>query len=77
MKITYDYEVDALYIKLTNKQIFKTEEVTENINIDFDEENKIVGIEILYFVQKYKQEFFPVFKEVEYSVWKMQELQMV
>ncbi len=74
MKITYDKEVDALYIKLTDKKIIKTEEIEDNINVDIDNENKIVGIEVLYFVQKHKQDFFPVFKQVEQSVWKIEEL---
>jgi len=74
MKITYDKEVDALYIKLTDKKIISTEEIDESINVDLDDENKIVGIEVLYFIQKHKQDFFPVFKQVEQSVWKIEEL---
>lgn len=69
MKITYDNEVDALYIKLTDKQIVESEEVEENVVVDFDADNNIVGIEVLYFVRKHKQDFFPVFKQVEQSVW--------
>jgi len=74
MKITYDKEVDALYIKLTDKKIISTEEIDESINVDLDDENKIVGIEVLYFIQKHKQDFFPVFKQVEQTVWKIEEL---
>jgi len=77
MKITYDKEADALYIKLTDKKIISTEEIAESINIDLDYENKIVGIEVLYFVQKHKQDFFPVFKQVEQSVWKLEEVTTV
>ena len=77
MKITYDKEVDALYIKLTDKKIISTEEIDESINVDLDDENKIVGIEVLYFIQKHKQDFFPVFKQVEQSVWKIEELATV
>ena len=69
MKITYDKEADALYIKLTDKQIVESEEVEENVVVDFDADNNIVGIEVTYFVSKYKQDFFPVFKQVEQSVW--------
>jgi len=74
MKITYDKEADALYIKLTDKKIISTEEIAESINLDLDDENKIVGIEVLYFIQKHKQDFLPVFKQVEQSVWKLEEL---
>jgi uncharacterized protein YuzE len=73
MNIGYDKDVDALYIKLTDKKISTTEEVADNITVDLDAENKVVGIEILYFIQKHKQDFFPVFKQVEQSVWKLEE----
>jgi len=45
MKITYDKEADALYIKLTDKKIMSTEEITDNINVDLDDEKKIIGVE--------------------------------
>lgn len=73
MNIVYDKDVDALYIKLTDKKISTTEEVADNITVDLDAENKVVGIEILYFIQKHKQDFFPVFKQVEQSVWQLEE----
>lgn len=72
MKITYDKEADALYIKLTEKDIVESEEIADNIVIDFDAENNIVGIEVLYFVDKHKKDFFPAFKEVEKVVWGLQ-----
>ncbi len=69
MKITYDKEADAFYIKLTDKKIVVREEIADNIVIDFDKDNNVVGIEVIYFVSKHKQNFFPVFKQVEQSVW--------
>ena len=74
MKITYDKEADALYIKLTDKKIVESEEIAENIVIDFDEDNNVVGIEVIYFVSKHKQDFYPVFKQVEQSVWGLETL---
>lgn len=74
MKITYDKEADALYMKLTDKKIVESEEIAENIVIDFDADNKVVGIEVIYFVSKHKQDFFPVFKQVEQSVWGLETL---
>ncbi|MCH7737764.1 MAG: DUF2283 domain-containing protein [Chloroflexi bacterium] len=48
MKITYDNEVDAAYISLTTEIIQPvTRQVDEDINLDFDGANKLVGIEIL------------------------------
>ncbi|NOY64197.1 MAG: DUF2283 domain-containing protein [Nitrospirae bacterium] len=47
MKVYYDKEVDALYIKLSNKKPDGVIEVSEGVNLDTTEDNKIVGIEIL------------------------------
>ncbi len=69
MKISYDKEADAFYIKLTDKKIVENKEIADNIVIDFDKDNNVVGIEVIYFVSKHKQNFFPVFKQVEQSVW--------
>ncbi len=47
MKIYYDDEVDALYIKLSDEQPEGVIELTEGLNIDTTAEDVIVGIEIL------------------------------
>ena len=48
MKITYDSEVDAAYIYLTTEIIESvTRQVDEDINLDFDGANRLVGIEVL------------------------------
>ena len=48
MKITYDAEADAVYIYLSdNVHLPETREIEENINMDFNEHNQLVGIEIL------------------------------
>ena len=69
MKMTYDDKSDVLYIKFSNKAIKDSQEVEQNVVIDYDNENNVVGMEILYFIKHNKQEFFPVFKEVEKAVW--------
>jgi uncharacterized protein YuzE len=69
MKITYDKKADVLYIKLSDNKIIESEEMEKNIVIDYDSNNHVVGIEILYFVRKYKKDVFPVFKDVEKAVW--------
>ena len=69
MKMTYDKNSDVLYIKFNNNKIRKSEEVEQNVVIDYDNDNNVVGMEILYFVKYNKQSFFPVFKEVEKAVW--------
>lgn len=69
MKITYDEEADALYIKFSDNSIVDSEETEKNVVLDYDNENNIVGIEILHFVEKYKKDVYPAFKEVEKAVW--------
>ena len=47
MKVHYDNEVDAIYIKLGNQKPDGVVEISEGVNLDTTSENKIVGIEIL------------------------------
>ena len=53
MKIEYDKEVDALYIRIQEKEVSKTIEIQEGVNIDIDENGKIVGLEILDATKRY------------------------
>ena len=48
MKITYDSKADAMYIKLKDAKIFKTKEIDSNTIIDYDKDNDVIGIEILF-----------------------------
>ena len=47
MKMNYDPEANALYIKLKNAKIEESDEISEGLIVDYDIENKPVGIEIL------------------------------
>ena len=47
MKVYYDDEVDALYLKLGDETPEGVIEINEGVNIDTTSENRIVGIEIL------------------------------
>jgi len=53
MKIEYDRDVDALYVRLQEKYVDRTTEIEEGINIDFDENGKLIGIEILDATERY------------------------
>ena len=53
MKIEYDKEVDALYIRIEEVGIERTKELEEGINLDFDAKGKLVGIEILNALDRY------------------------
>ncbi len=46
MRITYDPEIDALYIRFIETTV-TTKHVAEGIAVDYDAEDKIAGIEIL------------------------------
>lgn len=47
MKICYDCEVDALYLQFRRGKANKTYDYNNNIAIDVDEQERIIGIEIL------------------------------
>ncbi|MDO8670900.1 MAG: DUF2283 domain-containing protein [Dehalococcoidia bacterium] len=48
MRIYYDHQVDALYLKLGEEPPDGVVEIAEGISIDTTSENRIVGIEILH-----------------------------
>ncbi|MCQ3935585.1 MAG: DUF2283 domain-containing protein [Chloroflexi bacterium] len=47
MKLKVDKENDALYLRLDDSVIVESEEVQPGVILDFDENNRVVGIEIL------------------------------
>lgn len=53
MKIEYDREVDALYIRLQEKIVNRTTEIGEGLNLDFDENGKLIGLEVLGASKRY------------------------
>jgi len=53
MKISYDKEADAAYIRLSDLQPAGVIEVAEGINVDVTDGDEIVGIEILNAARKF------------------------
>ena len=53
MKIEYDKEADALYIRIQEKYVSRTQEVSEGVNLDFDEEDRLIGLEVLGAAKRY------------------------
>ncbi|MBM4295615.1 MAG: DUF2283 domain-containing protein [Deltaproteobacteria bacterium] len=47
MRVYYDNEVDALYLKLGDESPEGVIEIAEGVNLDTTSNNRIVGIEIL------------------------------
>ncbi|QGP91667.1 hypothetical protein MGLY_10080 [Neomoorella glycerini] len=47
MKFRYDPDADAVYIRFNDSSIYETEEISQGVLLDIDEEGKLVGLEIL------------------------------
>ncbi len=48
MKLKVDRQADALYLTLSEALSSRPEEVSPGIIVDYDDQNRLVGIEILY-----------------------------
>ncbi len=47
MKIEYEPEVDALYVRLSDSKFVESEQVQPGIVLDFDAAGKVVAVEVL------------------------------
>jgi len=47
MKLHVDQKADALYLRLDDSKIIESEEVSPGVVLDYDEQNRVVGVEIL------------------------------
>jgi uncharacterized protein YuzE len=47
MKLHFDEKADAIYLRLDDSRIVEFEEINPGIVLDFNEHNRVVGIEIL------------------------------
>ncbi len=47
MRLKVDKENDVLYFRLDESKIVESEEVSPGVVLDFNEEKKVIGIEIL------------------------------
>ena len=48
MKLTIDHAADALYLDLDEAPAAESEEISPGVILDYNEEGKVVGIEMLY-----------------------------
>jgi len=46
MKIAYYRDTDSLYIDLADRSSAETREISEGVNLDYDEQGVVVGIDI-------------------------------
>ena len=55
MKIEFDPIADALYLELSNSAVEKTEEIKPGVNMDYDADGSVVGVEVLYISKRAHQ----------------------
>ncbi|CAI2718673.1 DUF2283 domain-containing protein [Nitrospina watsonii] len=48
MKLQVDKNADALYLRLDDSKIVESQEVSSGVVLDFNENNQVVGVEILH-----------------------------
>ena len=47
MKLKVDRNADALYLRLDESKVVESQEVVPGVILDFDENDQVVGVEIL------------------------------
>jgi uncharacterized protein YuzE len=47
MRLKIDREADALYLRLDDSPIMESEEVSPGVVLDFNEQNQVVGVEMI------------------------------
>lgn len=55
MKLKVDQQADALYLTLSEAPASRSEEVSPGIIVDYDEQDRVVGIEMLYLSRRAPQ----------------------
>lgn len=48
MKLRIDRQADALYLTLDESAITESEEIAPGVILDYDKQNRVVGIELLH-----------------------------
>ncbi len=47
MRLKYDLNVGALYVRLSDKPVVRTRDVDDNTMIDLDADGEVIGIEVV------------------------------
>lgn len=55
MRLHYDEEADALYLRLDESQVEESEEVQSGVILDFNAAGQVVGVEILRLKERLPQ----------------------
>ena len=62
MRLKIDRENDVLYLRLDEAAILESEEVQPGIILDFDEQGRVVGIEVLSLSTRVQPDTLRVFQ---------------
>ena len=57
MKLKVDKDTNTLYLRLDESRIVESEEVKPGVILDYDENNNVVGIEILNVMGRVPEEY--------------------
>jgi uncharacterized protein YuzE len=63
MKVKYDSEVDAVFLRLTDADILESEEMQPGVIVDFDANGKIVALEFLNATERFSAEAIKQFQD--------------
>lgn len=53
MKLHYDAETDALYLRLGAAEVVESQEVRPGVVLDFDADDRLVAIELLHLKRQF------------------------
>jgi len=57
MKFKYHKKEDALYLRFSEGEIAESDEVREGIILDYDKNQKLVGLEVLDVAKRFPHQF--------------------
>jgi len=57
MKVTYDKEADAMYIKLTEEKFSNVKIIDKNTILNLDRNGNVIGVELLFISQHMPKNF--------------------
>ncbi|GAC1328401.1 MAG: hypothetical protein NVSMB26_03650 [Beijerinckiaceae bacterium] len=63
LKVRYDADVDAVYIRMSEADILESEEMQPGVIIDLDADGKIVALEFLNATERFSPEVIMSFRQ--------------